>query len=74
MNEKVKESSSAGGAEDKQGKTRWMSESGIIDITIFLGPTPADVLRQYGKVTGNTPLPQVSLFRVLVIRSISQLQ
>jgi alpha-glucosidase (family GH31 glycosyl hydrolase) len=49
-----------GGTEDKTGKTRWMSESGIIDITVFLGPRPADVIRQFGKLTGTYPLPQVS--------------
>jgi len=48
-----------GGSEDNDGKTRWMSESGIIDITVFLGPNPVDVIRQYGKVTGTTPLPQM---------------
>lgn len=50
-----------GGAEDKAGKTRWMSESGILDITVFLGPKPVDVFRQYGKLTGSTPLPQVAI-------------
>jgi alpha 1,3-glucosidase len=48
-----------GGTEsDKEGRTRWMSESGIIDIFVLLGPSPIDVFRQYGKLTGNTPLPQ----------------
>lgn len=34
-----------------------MSESGIIDVFVMLGPTPDDVFRQYGKLTGNAPLP-----------------
>ncbi|CAG8548749.1 3175_t:CDS:10 [Ambispora leptoticha] len=38
--------------------THWISESGIMDIFVFLGPTPADVFRQYGSVTGYTALPQ----------------
>src|SRR5882757_11092281 len=46
------------GSDDKEGRTRWMSESGVIDIFFFMGPTPLDIFRQYGKVTGVTPLPQ----------------
>ena len=37
--------------------THWMFESGIIDLFILLGPGPKDVSRQYGELTGNTPLP-----------------
>ena len=37
--------------------TQWISESGIIDTFVFLGPKPKDVSRQYGKITGTTPLP-----------------
>lgn len=37
--------------------THWMSETGIIDAFILLGPGPKDVSRQYGLLTGNTPLP-----------------
>ncbi|OXA60099.1 neutral alpha-glucosidase AB isoform X3 [Folsomia candida] len=48
-----------GGSEDKEGRTRWMSESGIIDAFFFLGPSPLDVFKQYAKVTGVTPLPQM---------------
>lgn len=47
-----------GASEEKVGKTRWMSESGIIDVFVFLGPTPTDVFRQFGNVVGTTPLPQ----------------
>lgn len=36
-----------------------MSESGIIDTFFFMGPKPADVIRQYGRLTGTTPLPQM---------------
>ncbi|KAL9099391.1 MAG: hypothetical protein Q9163_005102 [Psora crenata] len=39
-------------------KTHWYSESGLIDIYVFLGPEPKDVLQQYGAVTGYTQLPQ----------------
>ncbi|CAF0830952.1 unnamed protein product [Didymodactylos carnosus] len=37
--------------------THWMFESGIFDGFFFLGPTPRDVFRQYGLITGTTPLP-----------------
>lgn len=37
--------------------SHWFSESGIIDVYLMLGPKPTDVFRQYGELTGNTPLP-----------------
>ncbi len=37
--------------------THWMSESGVIDVFVMLGPRPADVSRQYAALTGPTPLP-----------------
>jgi alpha 1,3-glucosidase len=37
--------------------THWISESGILDLFILPGPTPADVFRQYGGLTGTAPLP-----------------
>ena len=40
--------------------THWMSESGIIDIFILLGPRPYDVFKQYASLTGTPPLPPVS--------------
>ena len=43
-------------SESKVG-THWMSESGIMEFFVFLGPGPKDVSRQYGKITGTTPLP-----------------
>jgi len=44
---------------EKQVDSFWMFESGIVDLFILLGPGPKDVSRQYGKLTGNTPLPPV---------------
>jgi alpha 1,3-glucosidase len=35
----------------------FVSESGIIDILVFVGPTPSDVLRQYHYFTGRPALP-----------------
>ena len=42
--------------------THWMSESGIIDVFILLGPRPYDVYKQYASLTGTAPLPPVSCY------------
>ncbi|ORY19326.1 glycosyl hydrolases family 31-domain-containing protein [Clohesyomyces aquaticus] len=39
-------------------QTHWISESGIMDVFVFLGPTPQDLARQYGELTGFTAMPQ----------------
>ncbi|CAG8595880.1 3011_t:CDS:10, partial [Gigaspora margarita] len=36
----------------------WISESGVIDVFAFLGPTTSDIFYQYGLLTGFTALPQ----------------
>lgn len=41
-----------GGGETPQTDVRWMSESGIIDAFLLLGPTPKDIFRQYASLTG----------------------
>ena len=43
-----------------QTDTHWISESGIIDIFLVLGPRPRDVFRQYASLTGTPYLPPVS--------------
>ncbi|KAF0304232.1 Neutral alpha-glucosidase AB [Amphibalanus amphitrite] len=35
----------------------WISESGALDVFLMLGPTAADVMRQYKQLTGVTQLP-----------------
>jgi alpha 1,3-glucosidase len=45
------------GQAEPQVETHWISESGTMDVFILLGPKPKDVSRQYGVLTGNTPLP-----------------
>jgi len=35
----------------------WMSESGVIDVFIMCGPSPADVTRQYSSLTGTSYMP-----------------
>lgn len=42
-----------------QVDTHFMSESGVIDLYLFMGPTPSDVFRQNADLTGTAPLPPV---------------
>ncbi|XP_069501286.1 neutral alpha-glucosidase AB isoform X2 [Ambystoma mexicanum] len=46
-----------GGGETPQTDVRWMSESGIIDVFLLLGPSAKDVFKQYGSLTGTQALP-----------------
>ncbi|KAL4238130.1 hypothetical protein ACF0H5_002842 [Mactra antiquata] len=46
-----------GSNEIPQTDTHWMSESGVIDIFIMLGPSAHDVYYQYAQLTGTTNLP-----------------
>lgn len=39
-------------------QSHWFSESGQIDLFVFLGPTPQDISKKYGELTGYTQLPQ----------------
>lgn len=39
-------------------QTHWFSESGILDVFVFLGPSPRDVIKSYSELTGYTQLPQ----------------
>lgn len=39
-------------------QTHWFSETGQLDVFVFLGPTAQDVLTKYGELTGFTQLPQ----------------
>ena len=41
-----------GSSETPQTDVRWISESGIIDVFIMLGPTPYNVFSQYASLTG----------------------
>uniref|UniRef100_K3WDY2 Glucosidase II subunit alpha n=1 Tax=Globisporangium ultimum (strain ATCC 200006 / CBS 805.95 / DAOM BR144) TaxID=431595 RepID=K3WDY2_GLOUD len=40
-------------------KSHWMSESGVLDLFVLLGPTSADFFSQYTLLTGRAPLPPV---------------
>lgn len=37
--------------------THWMFESGLLDVFVFLGPTPKSVTKAYGELTGYSQLP-----------------
>ncbi|OLN93241.1 Glucosidase 2 subunit alpha 2 [Colletotrichum chlorophyti] len=41
-----------------EARTHWISESGIFDVFVFLGPLPRDVSKQYTELTGTTAMPQ----------------
>ena len=41
----------------KSAHTHWISESGILDLLVFLGPDSKSIFKQYGELTGHTPLP-----------------
>ncbi|KAI4237603.1 MAG: hypothetical protein L6R40_005894 [Gallowayella cf. fulva] len=45
-----------GGTTDTQ--THWFSESGLLDVFVFLGPTPKDIIQDYSELTGYSQLPQ----------------
>lgn len=45
-----------GSSETPQMDVRWISESGIIDVFIMLGPKPSDVFLQYASLTGKCQL------------------
>ncbi|MBZ3887883.1 Neutral alpha-glucosidase AB, partial [Sciurus carolinensis] len=46
-----------GSGETPQTDVRWMSESGIIDVFLMLGPSVFDIFRQYASLTGTLALP-----------------
>lgn len=38
--------------------THWISESGILDVFVVMVPTPHDLTKTYGELTGFTAMPQ----------------
>lgn len=38
--------------------THWISEAGILDVFVLMGPTPGDLTKTYGELTGYTAMPQ----------------
>jgi alpha 1,3-glucosidase len=48
------------GEDDNGDKTsHWISESGIIDLFFIPGPSPAELYRQYARLTGTVSLPPI---------------
>jgi len=45
------------GEEKGPAQSWWVSESGVIDIAMFAGPTPRSVSSQFHSLTGLAPLP-----------------
>ena len=48
--------------------TRWIAESGALDLFLLLGPKPADVMAQYAQISGTTAMPQVRAPRGIASR------
>lgn len=73
-----------GSGETPQTDVRWMSESGIIDVFLLLGPSVFDVFRQYASLTGTwyphsvsqePPFPALVVLRwTTACQSLSSLQ
>uniref|UniRef100_A0A672J3H4 Neutral alpha-glucosidase AB n=1 Tax=Salarias fasciatus TaxID=181472 RepID=A0A672J3H4_SALFA len=49
-----------GSSETPQTDVRWISESGIIDVFLMLGPTAKDVFSQYASLTGTQSFPPLA--------------
>ncbi|KAF3927139.1 Alpha-glucosidase [Dactylellina cionopaga] len=45
------------GAGKSDTKTHWVSESGLLDVWVFLGPDPQTLYASYGALTGYTKMP-----------------
>ncbi|CAH1118336.1 unnamed protein product [Phaedon cochleariae] len=48
----------SGSKSENNVDVHFMSESGIVDLFILMGPTPKETVRQYATLTGVAPLPQ----------------
>lgn len=49
----------SGSSKKEPPTAHFMSESGIVDVYILLGPTPNEAFKQYTDLTGVAPLPQL---------------
>lgn len=45
------------GQAKRDTQTHWFSESGLLDVFVFLGPKPEDLSKAMGELTGTTQLP-----------------
>lgn len=51
----------SGNKVEDQVDTHFMSESGVFDLFVFMGPTLRDAVKQYSVITGTAPIPQVRI-------------
>ncbi|KAI7861897.1 glycosyl hydrolases family 31-domain-containing protein [Spinellus fusiger] len=56
---KTKEQSKSSPQKGISTQTHWMTEAGVLDLFVFLGPTTKEVLRQYHTITGTMAMPQL---------------
>lgn len=47
-----------GAAPKTNTHTHWISEGGLLDVFVFLGPTPKDLTTAYTELTGTSAMPQ----------------
>lgn len=47
------------GSDNEPLAAHFMSESGIVDVFILMGPSPMAAFKQYTDLTGTAPLPQL---------------
>lgn len=60
---------SRGSSQTEPLAAHFMSESGIVDFFVLLGPTPMDAFTQYTDLTGTAPLPQVSAILIRIMEN-----
>ncbi|XP_074037232.1 neutral alpha-glucosidase AB [Leptinotarsa decemlineata] len=48
----------SGSKSESSVEAHFMSESGVVDLFVLMGPSPRDTVRQYASLTGVAPLPQ----------------
>lgn len=49
---------SLGASPKTDTNTHWISEAGVLDVFVLMGPTPGDLTKNYGELTGYTAMPQ----------------
>ncbi|KRT80427.1 glycoside hydrolase, partial [Oryctes borbonicus] len=49
----------SGNKAENRVDAHFMSESGIVDMFVFMGPSFPDTVRQYTMLTGTAPIPQI---------------
>lgn len=56
----------SGSGQNEPLAAHFISEAGIVDAFILLGPTPNEAFKQYTDLTGVAPLPQVYIYIYLI--------